>query len=152
MRFIGCLVSILLVVAPAFADVTGTARVVDGDTIHIGKSKIRLHGIDAPESKQTCAAGGKEWPCGQEATQALVEAISGQPVTCKGGKRDRYKRLLAVCYVGDVNLNAMMVRNGWALAYRRYSTDYVDAEGIAEKAKAGLWRGEFEKPWVWRRK
>jgi len=69
-----------------------------------------------------------------------------------GGKRDRYKRLLAVCYVGDVNLNAMMVRNGWALAYRRYSTDYVDAEGIAEKAKAGLWRGEFEKPWVWRRK
>ena len=46
----------------------------------------------------------------------------------------------------------MMVRNGWALAYRRYSTDYVDAEAVAEKARAGMWRGEFEKPWKWRRR
>ena len=86
------------------------------------------------------------------ATQALVEAISDQPVSCKGDKRDRYKRLLAVCYVGSVNLNAMMVGNGWALAYRRYSTDYVDAEAAAEKTRVGVWRGEFEKPWEWRRR
>ena len=152
MRLLGCLVSALIIATPAFADVTGNARVVDGDTIHIGKTKIRLHGIDAPESKQTCAADGKEWLCGQEATQALVEAISDQPVTCKGDKRDRYKRLLAVCYVGDINLNAMMVSKGWALAYRRYSTDYVEAEAAAEKARVGIWRGEFEKPWEWRRK
>ena len=151
MRFINFIVFTLIVATPAFADVSGNARVVDGDTIHISKTKIRLHGIDAPESKQTCAADGKVWPCGQEATQALVEAISDQPVTCKGDKQDRYKRLLAVCYVGNINLNAMMVRNGWALAYRRYSTDYVDAEGIAEKARVGIWRGEFEKPWEWRR-
>jgi len=114
MRYICCLVLTLIVAAPAFADVTGSARIVDGDTIHISKTKIRLHGIDAPENKQFCNASGQEWPCGQEATQALVEAISDQSVTCKGGKRDRYKRLLAVCYVGNINLNAMMVRNGWA--------------------------------------
>ena len=143
---------LLLPISVAMADITGKPRVVDGDTIHIGKTKIRLHGIDAPESKQSCTADGKEWPCGQEATQALVEAISDQPVTCKGDKRDRYKRLLATCYVGSINLNAMMVRNGWALAYRRYSTDYVDAEAAAEKAGMGIWRGEFEKPWEWRRR
>ena len=112
---------LLLPMSVAVADVTGPARIVDGDTVHIGKTKIRFHGIDAPESKQKCTADGKVWPCGQEATQALVEAISDQPVTCKGGKRDRYKRLLAVCYVGNINLNAMMVRNGWAIAYRRLS-------------------------------
>ena len=151
MRIFGWLFITLIVAVPAFADVTGPARIVDGDTVHIGKTKIRFHGIDAPESKQACTADGKEWPCGQEATQALVEAISDQPVTCKGGERDRYKRLLAVCYVGDINLNDMMVRNGWALAYRRYSTDYVEAEAAAEKARAGIWRGEFEKPWEWRR-
>ncbi len=55
MRFISCLVLTLLVASPAFANVTGNARVVDGDTIHIGKTKIRLHGIDALEMKQTCA-------------------------------------------------------------------------------------------------
>ena len=143
---------ILTLPSHAHADVTGKPRVVDGDTIHIGKTKIRLHGIDAPESKQSCTADGKEWPCGQEATQALVEAISDQPVTCKGDKRDRYKRLLAVCYVGDINLNAMLVRNGWALAYRKYSADFVDDEAVAEKARVGIWRGEFEKPWEWRRR
>ena len=96
MRFFSCLVFTLIFAAPAFADVTGNARVVDGDTIHIGETKIRLHGIDAPESKQTCTTDGKEWPCGKEATQALVKAISDQPVTCKGNKRDRYKRLLGL--------------------------------------------------------
>jgi endonuclease YncB( thermonuclease family) len=87
----------LIIATPAFADVTGPARIVDGDTVHIGKTKIRFHGINAPESKQKCTADGKVWPCGQEATQALVEAISDHPVTCEGDKRDRYKRLLAVC-------------------------------------------------------
>ena len=152
MRLISFLVLTLIIAIPTVADVTGNARVVDGDTIHIGETKIRLHGIDAPEQKQTCTAGGKEWACGKAATKALLDAIYGLMVTCKGDKRDRYKRLLAVCYVGNLNLNAMMVRDGWGLAYRKYSTDYVDAEAIAEKAKVGIWRGEFEKPWEWRRK
>ena len=146
------LLLLLLPSLPAHADVIGLARVVDGDTIHIDKTKIRLYGIDAPEAKQTCKGEGTEWACGQAATKAMIDAINGQIVTCRGDKRDRYKRLLAVCYVGNMNLNAMMVLNGWALAYRKYSTDYVDAEAVAEKARVGLWRGEFEKPWEWRRR
>ena len=139
-------------VFPAFADVIGNARVVDGDTIHIGKTKVRLHGIDAPESKQTCRRDGEPWQCGEAATKALEDAIDGREVTCKGDKLDRYKRLLAICFVGNNNLNVMMTRNGWALAYRKYSSDFVDAEVAAEKDGAGLWRGEFEKPWDWRQR
>lgn len=77
--------------------------------------------------------------------------IENRTVRCKGDERDRYGRLIAVCYVGDTNLNAWMVRNGWALAYRRYSTEYVPEEQQAKAEKAGIWRGRFVPPWDWRR-
>ncbi|HIM69975.1 MAG TPA: thermonuclease family protein [Gammaproteobacteria bacterium] len=137
--------------SPAHADVTGKPRVVDGDTIHIGKTKIRLHGIDAPEMKQTCRTSkGKEQMCGQLAKQALERLVKGQEVTCEGDKRDRYKRLIAVCYVGPLNINKQMVVDGWAMAYRKYSMDYVRAETFAKSRREGLWRGEFVPPWEWR--
>ena len=135
------------------AVVTGKARVVDGDTIWIGETKIRLHGIDAPESKQTCTdADGNEWRCGQGATFALANLIQNHWITCKGDERDRYRRLIAICYAGPYDLNAMIVQRGWALAYRRYSMDYVDEETDAKVHKEGLWRGGFMPPWEWRRR
>ena len=138
--------------SPAHADVTGKPRIVDGDTIHIGKRKIRLHGIDAPEMKQTCRTSkGKEQMCGILAKQALERLVKGQDVTCKGDKRDRYKRLIAVCYIGPFNINKQMVVDGWAMAYRKYSKDYVKAETFAKSRREGLWRGEFEPPWEWRK-
>jgi endonuclease YncB( thermonuclease family) len=100
--------SLLILTLPsiAHADVTDLARVVDGDTIHINQTKIRLHGIDAPEMKQTCRTSkGKEQLCGVLAKQNLERLVKGQDVTCKGDKRDRYKRLIAVCYVGPFNIN-----------------------------------------------
>ena len=144
---------LLLVPSVAVADITGKARVVDGDTIWIGETKIRLHGIDAPEMKQTCRTSkGKEQLCGQLAKQALQRLVQGQDVTCKGDERDRYKRLIAVCYVGQFNINEQMVTDGWALAYRKYSMDYVRAETVAKSRREGMWRGEFEMPWTRRRK
>ena len=143
---------LLLMALPAHVDITGNPRVVDGDTIHIGKTKIRLHGIDAPEMKQTCRTSkGKEQKCGVMAKQALERLVRGQKVTCKGDKRDRYKRLIAVCYVGPFNINEQMVVDGWALAYRKYSGDYVRAETFAKSRREGVWRGSFEKPREWRR-
>jgi endonuclease YncB( thermonuclease family) len=146
---------LLLLVAPntSFAqDISGKARVVDGDTIWIGKTKIRLHGIDAPEMKQTCRTSkGKDQMCGQMAKQALQKLVKGQSVTYKGKTRDRYKRLIAVCYVGPFNINEQMVTDGWAMAYRKYSKDYVRAETFAKARREGLWRGEFVPPWVWRK-
>ena len=142
---------LLLPISVAMADITGKPRVVDGDTIHIGKTKIRLHGIDAPEMKQTCRTSkGKEQMCGQLAKQALQRLVQGQDVVCKGDTRDRYKRLIAVCYVGPFNINEQMVTDGWAMAYRKYSMDYVKAETFAKSRREGLWRGEFVPPWEWR--
>jgi endonuclease YncB( thermonuclease family) len=83
--------------------------------------------------KQTCKTSmGEEQLCGVLAKQALERLVKGQDVTCKGDTRDRYKRLIAVCYVGPLNINEQMVVDGWALAYRRYSMDYVRAETLAK--------------------
>jgi endonuclease YncB( thermonuclease family) len=131
---------------------TGIPKIVDGDTIRIGSTRIRLHGIDAPESKQTCTAGSKEWRCGWEATNALANIVGRHWVTCSKRDTDRYGRVVAVCRAGPINLNAWMVGNGWAVAYRRYSIDYVRDEDDARKGLKGLWRGEFMMPWEWRRK
>jgi len=154
MRIAWILAFILLTVSSTLAaDITGKPRIIDGDTIEIAGERIRLHGIDAPEAKQTCQdKTGKEWRCGQEATFALANMIGNHWITCKGDERDRYGRLIAVCYAGPFDLNAKMVRQGWALAYRRYSMDYVEDEKAAKVARKGLWQGKFVPPWEWRRK
>jgi len=121
-------------------------------TIRIGNTRIRLHGIDAPEAKQNCSVGGKVWRCGQEATNALVGIAGEQQVSCSQRDVDRYGRIVAVCRAGAVDLNAWMVGEGWAVAYRRFSMDYVRDEGEAKQERKGLWRGEFAMPWDWRRR
>ena len=148
------LIVLLLSTATAgAADLTGEARIVDGDTIHIADTKIRLHGIDAPETRQECVGrNGVPYRCGVASTEALRVLIGSDPVRCEGDTYDRYKRLIAICYSGRINLNAELVRQGWALAYRRYSKDYISAEKEAQAAKRGMWAGKFEPPWKWRRK
>ena len=142
---------VFLIAVPALADTTGPATVIDGDTLKIDGTSIRLHGMDAPESFQTCVAGGVTWPCGRHATAALVKLIGVSPVRCEGQELDRYGRTIASCSVRGRNIEAWMVLNGWALAYRKYSLDYVGEEAVAQDAQAGLWSGEFVPPWAWRR-
>ena len=136
---------------PIQADVSGRARVIDGDTIEVGAVRIRLFGLDAPESAQSCLAGSRRWPCGEQATRALAGQIEGRSVACEERDRDRYGRVVAVCRYGGQDVNAWLVREGWAIAYRRYSTAYVGEEASARRAKRGLWRGDFVPPWDWRR-
>jgi endonuclease YncB( thermonuclease family) len=140
-----------LVASSAWADIIGTASVIDGDTIEIHGQRIRFHGIDAPESGQSCKADGVEWRCGQKASLTLADFIGPSPVTCQEQDVDRYGRIVAVCSVRSEDIEAWMVRNGWALAYRQYSQDYVDEETEAQVAGRGIWRGEFVAPWDWRR-
>jgi endonuclease YncB( thermonuclease family) len=137
--------------APALADTTGRASVIDADTIDIRGERIRLHGIDAPESRQTCEADGETWRCGQQAALALADKIGTANVTCDDRGGDRYGRTIAVCRLGDLDLNGWLVAEGWALAYRHYSTDYVPQEDDARAASKGMWRGRFVPPWDWRR-
>lgn len=132
------------------ADLVGQASVVDGDTIEVHGVRIRLHGIDAPESGQVCFADGVQWRCGQQAALALDARIAGRTVSCSERDVDRYGRVVAVCSAGGEDLNAWLVAEGWALAYRRYSLDYVDEEAAAAAARRGIWRGEFVAPWDWR--
>lgn len=133
------------------ADLVGQARVVDGDTIEIHAQRIRLFGIDAPESSQTCLRGGRPERCGQIAANALADEIGRQTVTCKQRDTDRYGRIVAVCYAGGVDLNGWMVEHGQAIAYRHYSRDYVPAEDRARAARRGIWSTEFQDPADYRR-
>ncbi|PHO03052.1 nuclease [Rhodobacteraceae bacterium 4F10] len=150
------LISLLLALSsPAFAaeppTLSGRASVIDGDTIDLHGTRIRLHGIDAPESGQRCQdAKSKSWRCGQKAAWALDHAIDRQRVTCRITDKDRYDRLIGTCSVGDTDLNGWMVQNGWAVAYRKYSNDYTAHERYAQNAELGLWQGSFVRPDKWR--
>jgi endonuclease YncB( thermonuclease family) len=130
--------------------VVGVASVIDGDTIEIHGQRIRQHGIDAPEASQPCDLAGTPWRCGQASANALAEHVGRRTVTCEPRARDRYGRLVAACSVGGASISAWMVREGWAVAYRRYSQDFVADEAAARAAKRGIWRSTFIVPWEWR--
>ena len=133
------------------SDLSGRARVIDGDTIELGTARVRLFGIDAPESAQSCLARGQRWPCGGEATRALAKRIGSRAVMCEERDRDRYGRIVAVCRVEGEDVNAWMAARGWAFAYRKYSTSYVAEEAAARAAQRGIWQGDVVAPWDWRR-
>ncbi len=144
-------IALCLLATPALADVAGTASVIDGDTIEVHGQRIRLHGIDAPESRQLCRLDGKPWQCGKDAANALADKIARRPVTCEDLGRDRYKRIIGRCTVAGEDLGEWLVREGLSLAYRRYSLDYTNMEAAAQAARRSIWAGEFVKPWEWRR-
>ena len=130
----------------------GKPYVTDGDTVKISGERIRLEGIDAPETNQRCRdTAGKNYGCGLAATAALKNKIGRNSIRCKGATRDRYGRLLGICYLGELDLNGWLVQNGYALAYRRYSKRYIVKEKEAREAGRGLWSGEFVAPWKWRK-
>ncbi len=142
---------VALLAFPAHAEIVGKARVIDGDTLEIAGQRIRLHGIDAPESEQTCWAGATEWACGREATFALAYETGMHWVTCRakgggGGGGAAY-----VCTVGHRDLGARMVGAGWALAVGGDAAAYAGEETAARSARRGIWRGEFVPPWEWRK-
>jgi len=151
MRSLITVVLVLIAGAVCSEEITGPAQVIDGDSIRIADIKIRLHGIDAPEAKQMCRVKGKDWRCGHAATETLSFLLIGAPISCTWTERDQYDRALATCYRKDMNINEMMVRVGMALAYRRYSTVYVEQEDAAKAEGKGFWDAESVPPWDWRR-
>ena len=130
---------------------TGRASVIDGDTLEIRGTRIRLHGIDAPESGQECSVRGKRSRCGQRAALALADKIGKATVSCEPKDRDRYGRMVAQCFVNGEDLGEWLTLNGWAVAYVYYSYEYTRAETVAKAGLRGIWAGEFVLPWEWRR-
>ena len=144
-------------------EIYGTPKIIDGDTVHINNKKIRLEGIDAPEIKQQCKKPvlqisvmisfqfNKNYSCGVKSKVKLINKIADSKIKCISLSKDRYKRYLATCYKDKINLNKWMVRNGYAVAYKRYSKDYVRDEEYAKENKIGLWKGSFVRPEKWRK-
>ena len=127
------------------------AAVLDGDTLSVEGKRIQLQGVDAPEIGQTCFADGVSWPCGLAAKAALDRRLSGHAVECEAVDNDRYGRILAKCYVAGGDIGLWLVSEGWAFAFREYSTDYLAQEQEAKAAGRGVWRREVTPPWDWRR-
>ena len=162
--FIRIIITLLVLLSNSIAEeISGIPKVVDGDTVHIDNYKFRLEGIDAPEMRQQCKKESfkisffigltfyKDYSCGKVSKENLITKIDTTEIKCISSSKDRYKRYIATCYKGKTNLNQWMVRNGFAIAYRRYSKKYVPDEVFAKENKLGLWQGKFMEPEKWRK-
>ncbi|MEP0940572.1 MAG: thermonuclease family protein [Rhizobiaceae bacterium] len=127
--------------------ISGNPYVVDGDSLVLNELRLRLMGIDAPELDQQCGSQTGAWPCGIQARKELRGKVKRAPVNCTTWGEDRYQRLLAICSVGELELNAWLVEQGWAVDYGGYANE----EAMARRNKLGVWRGEFENPGEWRK-
>jgi endonuclease YncB( thermonuclease family) len=147
-------VAVLLALAPSIAlaaDIAGVPKIRDADLIHIGSSRIRLEGIDAPSVDQLCLnTHGERWTCGVAARDELIKHVDGRSWTCHGSRTDRRGRVVARCEVEGEDIQKWLVTSGWALAFPRQSHDYDADEASAREAKAGMWQGAFIAPWDWR--
>ena len=132
--------------APSNA-LAGHAAAVDGDTLRLGSTRIRLTGLDAPELDQTCTDARGAWPCGEQARAFVVSALVQRPVSCAPSGRDVYGRTLASCAVNGSDLGQAIVAAGWAVSDGGYFND----EAAARSAGRGIWSGAFEPPAQWRR-
>ena len=162
--FIRVIITLLVLLSNSIAEeISGIPKVIDGDTVHIENYKFRLEGIDAPEMRQQCKKESfkisffigftfyKDYSCGRVSKEKLITKINTSEIKCISSSKDRYKRYIATCFKGKTNLNQWMVRNGFAIAYRRYSKKYVPDEVFAKENKLGLWQGKFMEPEKWRK-
>jgi endonuclease YncB( thermonuclease family) len=149
---LACLAFAAWTCAAAGADFSSPATAKDGDDLIIAGHDLRMFGIDAPELSQRCEAGGSVYPCGEWARDALAGKVAGARVDCDQQDYDaRNGRPVVTCRIGSQDLNAWLVDQGWAVAYRHYSIAYVAKEEAAKAQRRGLWRGAFVMPWDWRR-
>jgi endonuclease YncB( thermonuclease family) len=141
---------------PVGSVVTGPATASDGDSLRMGSLRIRLHGIDAPETGQSCHDGrGQPWDCGAWSAEVLQQMVRGQRLSCLAVDHDRYGRLVARCALraaarAETDLGAAMVGAGAARAYRAYSAEYLPHEAAARAARRGIWQGVHQDPARWR--
>ena len=147
-KLIGILILGLLFSDPSLAN---NLKVVDGDTIVLNGEKIRFSGIDTPELKQTCLKDNEKVGCGMLAKKLLVKKIGNNTPICIGNKKDFYKRTLAECFVNGESLSKFLVRSGYAFAYRKYSTKFIEDENYAKTKKLGMWSMTFQYPWDFRK-
>jgi endonuclease YncB( thermonuclease family) len=153
MRNLFTLALFALLLVPAFAiELSGQPSVIDGDTLEIHGTRIRLWGIDAPESSQLCRGEDSlPYRCGAKAANDLDTFIARRPIDCTLVNLDRYGRTVATCSLNGVDLSEWLVRSGLALDWPQYSKGkYAAAQRDAEHAGRGLWAGSYVEPWLYR--
>ncbi|WP_407185197.1 thermonuclease family protein [Bradyrhizobium centrosematis] len=129
------------------ATLSGVPRILDGNTIEIERTNIRLSGIEAPETDQICLdAQGRKWACGIAARDELIKHSNGRSWDCRTQKADEYGRALGSCFIEGEDVNVWMVRAGWALSAAASHHTYVIFELVASTTYAGLWSGVFIAP------
>ncbi|TAD77821.1 MAG: thermonuclease family protein [Sphingomonadales bacterium] len=126
--------------------IEGPVEVIDGDSLKVGGTEVRLFGVDAPEFSQTCYSNGAPVACGVMAKDALEGLIGGSRLACVTQDTDAYGRAVARCRTAGVDVGDALVASGWATAFRRYGDDYVPAETRARSARAGIWKWDFQMP------
>jgi endonuclease YncB( thermonuclease family) len=132
--------------------ITGVIRVIDGDTIALGKTRIRLFGIDAVEGDQPCtAADGTVLNCGAWVSSLVHQSYDGQRADCVRVDTDRYGRTVARCKALGQDMGQALVAAGLAFSYARYSRDYVKTEAAAKRAGRGVHAYETQRPDVFRK-
>jgi endonuclease YncB( thermonuclease family) len=148
--FWAMLIAVMILIAriadPPAPPITGNARVIDGDSLVVAGTEIRLYGIDAPEYRQTCTRAGVAWACGREAASALRTMVTGRDLACRARDLDRYDRTVATCRAGELDVGGAMVKGGMAIAYGAYDAE----EREAKAARRGLWSSTFDRPAEWR--
>ncbi len=140
LRICSCFALMLVLASPSVAgEFAGKVRVIDGDTIDVGETRVRIHGIDAPERDQPCTTlTGQNWACGDWVTRAVRDRYQGAHALCAAVDRDRYGRVVARCFVEGQDIGRALVADGLAYAYRKYSNDYDLEEKAAFVADAGI--------------
>jgi endonuclease YncB( thermonuclease family) len=137
--------------APPPSRFTTRVGVVDGDTLSMNGERLRIHGMDAPGMAQTCDGPAGRFGCGEAARAAMARILGSGMVSCVRLGTDQYRRPIVRCHDDQGrDIGAELVRQGWALAFTRHSTDYAADEAAARAARRGLWAGRFEAPWDWR--
>lgn len=142
----GMVVAYSLNVRAPRQQIGGHVRIIDGDSLMVGGTEVRLYGIDAPELFQRCTRDNREVQCGREAARALIALVAGQAISCERRDIDRYGRTVATCQVEDVDLGRAMVASGHAVSFGAYYQE----EAAARADRKGLWAGEFIRPREWR--
>lgn len=132
--------------------ISGKPTIIDADTIELRQRRVRLYGIDAVEADQVCFLGNLAWRCGLDAINALDRMIGGREIHCEERDRDRYHRIIATCRLGSTDIARWLVETGWAVAYRRFSEEYIVSEEQARRGRVGIWASNFEDPEQWRRR
>ena len=132
-------------------ELSGRAEVVDGDTLVVGGTTVRLHGIDAAEAGQRCVGEGRKITRPGDRARALLAKLTADGVSCAGREHDDYGRLIAVCRTADGrDIDRALVAAGWAWAFVRYSSDYVAEEQEARDKGLGVWSMACQPPWEFR--